>query len=242
MGYIYYSELEHSRKMNGFLAIIEQWQAAFGKYDFTGEKQAQEWVDTSTDGWGKYLTLKGNSSVNLSVDVNFCLLEKFVRKLGFHVVLCTDAERSAADVLETVHSRDPVEKLWHTMKSELDARVLRTRLDETTLGQVFIVWGAAVLHRMLLNAIDKHSLNMSVNELLLALNKAKLTISDGKTIAKTASKKFKEAIVKLELENIFKEFSVTLEPLVKLREDAKARLAKPKRGRPQKFKLKNGLS
>jgi len=242
MGYIYYSELEHSRKKNEFLAIIEQWRRAFGKYDFTGRKQAQEWVDTSTDGWGKYLILKGNSSDNLSVDVNFSLLEQFVRKLGFHIVLCTDAERSAADVLDTVHSRDPVEKLWHTMKSELDARVLRTKLDDTTLGQVFIVWGAAVLHRMLLNAIEEHSLNMSVNELLLALNKAKLTVVDGKTIAKTATKKFKEAVVKLELENIFKEFSEALQPLVKLREDAKARLAKPKRGRPQKFKLKDVLS
>jgi hypothetical protein len=238
MGYIYYSELEHSRKKNEFLAIIEQWRVAFGKYDFTGREQAQEWIATSTDGWGRYLTPKGSSSADLVVDINFHLLEKFVRKLGFHIVLCTDAGRGAADVLDTVHSRDPVEKLWHTMKSELDARTLRTKLDDTTLGQVFVVWGAAVLHRMLLNAIERHSLNMSVNELLLALNKAKLTVSNGMTIAKTATKKFKEAVVKLELENIFREFSVALEPLVKAREDAKARLNKPKRGRPQKFKLK----
>lgn len=53
-GYIYYAELEACLLKNSMVSTILQWRGAFSKYAFESAEQAKEWLDTSTDGWGKF--------------------------------------------------------------------------------------------------------------------------------------------------------------------------------------------
>ena len=43
------------------------------------------------------------------------------------------------------------------MKSDIDAKALMTRMAPATQGQIFIVWDAAVLHRLLADALERAS-------------------------------------------------------------------------------------
>jgi len=141
--------------------------------------------------------------------------------------------------METCHGRDPVEKLWRTMKSELDARSLMTKIDPATQGQIFIVWGAAVLHRMLADALEKAGLDMTVNEALIAMRKIRMMCMKDRTVAQTPPRKAKDIIVGLELEKAFPEYADSLASQIEARERTrKAQAGQKRRGRPVKLRLK----
>ena len=237
-GYIYYSDLERSQKTNLYLELINKWRENFAKYDFDDDMQAQEWLDEATLGWGKYLKVITDGDGKQDIALKVEKIEEETCRLGYHVVFCTVAGRTAGEILGTVHSRDPVEKLWRTMKTDLDSKTLKTKLDSATLGKVFIVWGAAVLHRLLANALAEAGAGIGVNEALMIFNKAKLTMVQGKQIPQTMTAKLKEIIVKMKMEELFSEFKCELEPLVEKRKGDEAKAGKPKRGRKPKYKLK----
>lgn len=239
-GFIYYSALEHSIFCNNLHVAVADCEENFYKYDFKNDRQAQEWLDTSTNGIGGYLLIEGTGE-NRKVRQNHAAISADTQRVGFHVILSTNGERGALEVLTTIHGRDPVEKLWHTMKSELDARTLHTKLDDTTQGKIFIVWCASILYYLVLNRMKKYNVKMTMSELLLALRKVKLLLSGERRITGlTLTKKSKEAIAAMHFEDKFPEFARELQPFV----DARNRKENPSTkhpGRPAKFKLKNGV-
>lgn len=235
-GYIYYSELEASQERNAMIATILLWQKAFGKYDFESRQHAQEWLDTSTDNWGKYLAISGEIP-NLCAEIRHGMVSEATERMGFHVLVSSDSRFTAAEVLDICHGRDPVEKLWRTIKTDLNSKSLHTKLDDTTQGQIFIVWCAAIMQRLLRNKIANAGMECSVNEILLAMHKVRLLVIDGKNHPQTLTKKAKEAIVAMKMEKYFPEFDRCLQPLVELRESRQKAEGKH-RGRPRKYKLK----
>ncbi len=239
-GFIYYSALEHSIFCNDLQVAVAECEENFYNYDFRDDQQAQEWLDTSTNGIGKYLIIEGTGE-SRKVRQNHTAINTDTQRTGFHVILSTNSERSALEVLATIHGRDPVEKLWHTMKSELDARTLHTKLDDTTQGKIFIVWCASILYYLVVNRMKKYDVKMTMNELFLALRKVKLLLSgERRTTGLTLTKKSKEAIVAMRLENKFPEFARELQPLVEAR-NKKENPSTKHPGRPARFKLKNGV-
>lgn len=237
-GYIFYSGLEAEQLRNSLLSTVILWQKAFRRYDFEDMAQAQEWLDTCTNGFGSYLKLKGEMP-NPDTVLDNAKIEADTARFGFHVVVTTVGGMTAAEVMETCHGRDPVEKLWRTMKSGLDAKSLMTKIDPTTQGQIFIVWGAAVLHRMLADALENAGLDMTVNEALIAMRKIRMMCMKDRTVAQTPPRKAKDIIVGLELEKAFPEYSESLASQIQERERAKeAQSGQRRKGRPAKFKLK----
>lgn len=237
-GYIFYSALEAEQLRNNLLSSVILWQKAFRRYDFEDIAQAHEWLDTCTNGFGKYLKLRGEMP-NPDTEINNAKIEADSARFGFHVAVTTVRDMTAAEVMETCHGRDPVEKLWRTMKSDLDAKSLMTKIDPATQGQIFIVWGAAVLHRMLADALEKAGLDMTVNEALIAMRKIRMICMKNRTVAQTPPRKSKEIIVGLELEKVFPEYSDFLAPQIEAREHTrKAKSSQRHRGRPKKFRLK----
>jgi len=236
-GFIYYSDLEHSIFYNDLQVGVAECEENFYKYDFRDDQQAQEWLDTSTNGIGKYLLIKGTGK-SRKVLQNHMAINTDTQKKGFHVILSTNSERSALEVLTTIHGRDPVEKLWHTMKSELDARTLHTKIDDTTQGKIFIVWCASILYNLIFNRMKKYNVKMTMNELFLALRKVKLLLSgEHRTTGLTLTKKSKEAIVAMRLEDKFPEFMRELQPFVEAR-NKKENPSTKHPGRPARFKFK----
>jgi len=239
-GYIFYSGLEAEQLRNSLLSTVILWQKAFRRYDFEDIAQAQEWLDTCTNGFGRYLKLTGEMP-NLDTQLDNAKIEIDTARFGFHVVVTTIRNMTAAEVMETCHGRDPVEKLWRTMKSELDAKSLMTKIDPATQGQIFIVWGAAVLHRMLADALENAGLDMTVNEALITMRKIRMMCMKNRTVAQTPPRKAKAIIVGLELEKAFPEYSDSLASQIQEREQTKkVQSGQVRKGRPAKFRLKTG--
>lgn len=238
-GFIYYSELEAGQLRNGLLSTVLLWKKAFARYDFDDTAQAQEWLNTCTGGYGKYLKLRGTRP-SLDVDIDSRLIEEATERFGFHVVVTTVKDMTASELMETCHGRDPVEKLWRTMKSDLDAKSLMTKIDATTQGQIFIVWGAAVLYRLLAKSLEKVGLDMTVNEALLAIRKIRMMCMKDRTVAQTPPRKAKDIIVGFELDKAFPEYAEHIADLVAERERQKNMSSGHKhKGRPPKFRLKS---
>ncbi len=241
-GYIFYSALEAEQLRNNVLSTAILWQKAFRRYDFEDAAQAQEWLDTCTNGFGKYLKLRGQMP-NLDTELDNGKIEADSARFGFHIVVTTEKDMTAAEVLETCHGRDPVEKLWRTMKSDLDAKSLMTKIDPATQGQIFIVWGAAILHRMLAGALEKAGLDMTVSEALIAMRKIRMMCMKNRTVAQTPPRKARDIIVGLELEKFFPEYSECLASQIEERERTrKAQSGQRHKGRPAKFRLKSNLN
>ena len=237
-GFIFYSALEAEQLRNSLLSTVMLWQKAFRRYDFADAAQAQEWLDTCTNGHGKYLRLKGVHPA-LDTELDSSRLETDTERFGFHVVVTSVKSMTAAELMEVCHGRDPVEKLWRTMKTDLDAKALMTRIDPATQGQIFIVWGAAILYRLLADALERAGLDMTVNEAILTMRKIRMLCMKDRAIAQTPPRKAKGVIVSLELEKEFPEYSDCLRSSLEERERMRrTREGLPRRGRPPKFRLK----
>jgi len=237
-GHVYYCALEHSRAWNALRIDLADCREKFSRYEFRDAAQAREWLDTCTGGLGKYLRVVGDGDFSLRIDDG--RVDADTEKAGFHIILSTVPGRGAAETMEAIHGRDPVEKLWHEMKSELGARRLGTKMDDTTQGEVFIVWCAAVLRRLLAGRMRDCKVGMTMAELLLALRKVAVLVTDRRVSPTTLTRRSKDAIAGLRLESLFGEFEANLSSTV----EARARRENPNKkhpGRPPKYKLKEDV-
>jgi len=237
-GYVYYSELEGGEFREKIRTASLQWCEIFQNYSFKDKNQAQEWLDTSTHGWGRYILLSESSSGKLHAEVNFKTMKQDTETAGFHVILYSGSKRSAKEVLALNHGRDPVEKLWRKVKTDLNSSALCTKLDSVTEGQVFIVWCAAILQTLLTNKLKEAGLAHSVNEALLAFRKIRLTYFKGQPLPATLTKDAKQLIVGMEIENEFPEFANMLKDAISEREAQKNRCKGEKPGKHPKYMLK----
>ena len=111
-------------------------------------------------------------------------------------------------------------------------------MDDTTQGEVFIVWCTAILRRLLAARMVECKVGMTMAELLLALRKVTVLVTDRRVSATTLTRKSKDAIAGLRLENLFGEFEADLASTV----EARAKRENPNSrhpGRPPKYRLKD---
>ena len=239
-GYVYFSRLEAAERENAFMTSLDKWRRAFYRYDFANEGHAQEWLDTATEKYGRYLELDWNGG-DPRVTARRELVSRVLNKYGCHVILQSGSDYTAQELLDNNHARDPVEKLWRTMKSELDFRAARTKSDATTQGQIFIAWGASILYRLLLNAARSAGVDGSVNEILAPLRKIQLECIGGRQIPKRMTASAVKVVVAMGLEALFPEFILDLEKPVAERERLARKKADDRRGRKARFPLKKNL-
>lgn len=239
-GYVYYSKLEAAEKENAFMTSLNKWRQAFYNYDFVSREHAQEWLDTATDKFGKYLELNWNGG-RPAVSVRQGNVANVMDRYGYHIILQSGAEYSAQELIDNNHARDPVEKLWKTMKNEFDFKSAKTKSDSTTMGQTFIVWGASILYRLMLNAARKEGVGSTVNELLAPLRKIQLEYLKDKIIPRRMTASAIKVVVAMKLEDIFPEFSHDLQIPVAERKKAENKKVDDKRGKKAKFPLKKKL-
>jgi transposase len=86
----------------------------------------------------------------------------------------TDVHRLAiVSMLDWYRNKDQLEKIFDTLKNELDERRMRVHSAENMQGKFFLNFIASVLYSALLHRMKRNDLHkkMSVPELLLLLKK-----------------------------------------------------------------------
>ena len=224
-GFLYFCNSERAIKLDYFHSALQYWKQKFYEYKFTSPENAKEWLDTSTDGYGDYLTLfidgivynpkrkrgRPPKKYTYSVEFNKIAIEDKTKSYGYQFIYTNRREWGAERVFSFNHSRDPIEKLWRIMKTDLDSATLGTKLDETTEGQIFINWGAAILKILIENELKDHELNLTFKQFFQQLRNIKVQKVKGQIIAKTLRKEAKDIICKLELKDLFPKFSYMLQ-------------------------------
>ena len=238
--FILYSELEKSERTNSLYSQLNIIINNFGKYDFRDKEHAQEWLDTSCSGFGKFFSLEQEENKEPVIKINRQKVEELVSHYGVHTLVMHGFNIDVATAMKMNHGRDPIEKLWKTMKGTLNSNTLCTKLDETTLGKIFIVWGAAVLHSMVNNLLKKNNKNkLTVDEFLKNIRKIKIAKIGKHNIHRRPPAKAIDAVVDNELERFFLEFKKHFKAKIDIREERKKKeLSANNQGRPPRFPLK----
>jgi len=108
-------------------------------------------------------------------------IDQWLSRTGFFVLLSNDVSLNSHDILSIYRGKDVIEKNFDQLKNNLDFRRLRTHVNTTTDGKVFVGFLALILRSYLLgkikdNAQTKH---LTLDKALRELRKIKsITFED----------------------------------------------------------------
>ena len=220
-GHMYLCHTEREMELDDLELKVKACADKFRQINFKSKDSAQKWLNEKTFNLGKYLILeevKIDNKTKFDVKVNRKEILATNEHDGVYLYL-SDLEYTGEEMFKLVHGKDPIEKLWRTIKTDLDFKTIKTKLDSTTSGQIFIAWGAGVLVQLLRERIKKYELNFTLNEIIANWGKIKIGTLRKLTYGKTLSKKAKDIIIGLRMESSFKEFSKDLEKLLEIRDN-----------------------
>ena len=135
-------------------------------------------------------------------------IDERLSRAGFFVLLSNDRELTSTDVLAIYKGKDVIEKNFDQLKNSLDFRRLRTHINQTTDGKVFVGFLALILRSGLLKKIkdNKETKHLTLEKVILELRKIKIITYDDssrkltpltksqKTILETAAISTKELL------------------------------------------------
>jgi transposase len=80
-------------------------------------------------------------------------IDEKLSRTGFFILITNDLNLSSRDVLKIYRGRGIIEENFDQLKNELDFRRLRTHINETTDGKVFVGFIALIIRSYLVNKI-----------------------------------------------------------------------------------------
>jgi transposase len=103
-------------------------------------------------------------------------IDEKLSRAGFFILLSNDPNMSSSEVLKVYKQRDVIEKNFEQLKNQLDFQRLRTHLNKTTDGKVFIGFLALILRSYLMKKVKgyKETKNLTIEKVLLELRKIKV--------------------------------------------------------------------
>jgi transposase len=109
----------------------------------------------------KYVTFKGKEGEKASVSINQNAIDKDLQFAGYNLLVTSETNMSDQDIYHTYHNLWRIEESFRIMKTDLDARPVFLRKEETIKGHFLICYLTVLLERILQFKIlgDKHSSN-----------------------------------------------------------------------------------
>ncbi|MDR2971791.1 MAG: transposase [Bacteroidales bacterium] len=97
-----------------------------------------------------------NEDGNSSFAQNNDKIDELLSRTGFFILLSNDESLNSTEVLQIYRGKDVIEKNFDQLKNGLDFKRLRTHLNATTDGKVFVAFIALILRSYMLNKIKQH--------------------------------------------------------------------------------------
>ena len=100
-------------------------------------------------------------------------IDERLNRAGFYILVSNDDSLDSADVLNIYRGKDVIEKNFDHLKNGLDFKRLRTHVNRTTDGKVFVGFLALILRSYLLRKVknSKELKNSTLEKVLLELRK-----------------------------------------------------------------------
>lgn len=134
----------------------------------------------------KYYDIKINDN-KIEYKLNNDKVINSLKTTGYVLFLTSDLKLTPIEVLEIYRNKDVIEKNFDDLKNDLDFSRLKTHINNTTDGKIFVSFIALILRSYIANNLPKlkndlKKQNLTVQEVLLELEKIKLTtLNNNKT-------------------------------------------------------------
>ncbi|GHV38561.1 hypothetical protein FACS1894187_17510 [Synergistales bacterium] len=136
----------------------------------------------------------------ISFEINNGKIDERLKKAGYVIFLTTDLSCSSESLIQIYRGRDAIEKNFDQLKNGLDFKRLRTHINKTTDGKVFVGFLALILRSCLLKKVkaQTETKRMTLDKVLIELKKIKvITMLDMHKIITPLTKTQKDILAAL---------------------------------------------
>jgi transposase len=108
-------------------------------------------------------------------------IDEKLSRTGFFILISNDLNMSSRDVLKIYRGREIIEENFDQLKNDLDFRRLRTHINKTTDGKVFVGFIALIMRSYLLNMIknSQKTKKFTIKKIFNELRKIKTITFEG---------------------------------------------------------------
>jgi transposase len=173
--HIFFNEKIELEDRHHFLSNLLDIECLFKERKFNSKKEAQTFIDSEISEKLRAF-FRWDKSSNLIVK-NDSKIKGHMSKLGYFIIITNDQNIDKHTVLHYYRDKDKVEKIFNTVKNEMDGDRLRSHSNYNMDGRLFIKFIALIIYMQITKVMrdkklfDKYSIAELVREL------AKLKIS-----------------------------------------------------------------
>lgn len=200
--HIFFDPTAQVERMERLEKTVFQIEDKAKKEKFLRKKEALEWLNENARQLAKCF------SVRIKAGGNFEIVRKprYVAKMGAHfgytLVLTDKKNRAAEDVLTDYRHRDKAEKLFDSLKNENGQHRLRTGVNESANGRLFLAFISLILRSYLEIRMRNEGLlkSMTTTEFFAYMRKIKAVFTkSGRRFILEIPKKTKELLTLMKI-------------------------------------------
>jgi transposase len=132
-------------------------------------------------------------------------IDERISRAGFFILITENAELKPEQIKKMYKEKNVIEHNFHQLKNDIDFKRLRTHLNKTTEGKVFVGFLALIVRSYMLQLLKKNPLTekMTYEKIRIELGKIESVIySDGSEEFIPLTKKQKDILSVLGIKNI----------------------------------------
>ena len=144
----------------------------------------------------KYFDISENDGI-ISYKHNYEKIDNEKACNGFFLLLTTDTEKNADEILEIYKRKDLVEKSFDNLKNHMDLKRIRCHNKSTTEGKIFVAFIGLIIKSHMENILSEYmdNNNSTIEKVIRELKKIKVvTLQNGKRLINPLTKKQKEIL------------------------------------------------
>ena len=166
--HVYYNQEKCAAEEKKLFAKIENLEKELIKLQ--GKKRS---IKKYTD----YFDLEKGEEPGITYERNYENIDEILSYAGYVIFITTDQKISTKEVIDIYRNKDLVEKAFNNLKNELDFHRLRTHLNKTMEGKLFVAFIALITRTALFGKIksDKETKKLTIEKVLIELKKIKVT-------------------------------------------------------------------
>ena len=170
--YIYFDEKRFSDESCRFYRRLNELELMIGASTFYSIEQVGEALESSWAGSSGFFEIQVTGENKASLKRKRNAITWRINRMG-KMILMSDKKYEPEEILDWYRKKDCVEKLFDTLKNELDEHRMRVSKEDGMHGKLFLNFIATIIYLALLNRMKAAGLNqhMTVPELIMTLKK-----------------------------------------------------------------------
>lgn len=196
---IFHDERRKADKLNALMHKLCELEEKTAAMQFDSEEELADFVSevsSNTSLISLYHISKPTTDIPYwHLRRNDSAIEESILKMGKMILLSSTSYTNPREILSLYRSKDRVEKVFDSMKNELQHNRLRVHSDAAMKGKVFVMFLALILYTYLLRALEDSKIKDSVPQILATMRTLKvLHLADGTAILSEFSKKHRSIL------------------------------------------------